>query len=271
MHEYAKVPERGGFMRLYIKFFAMHIKSQMQYKTSFVFLLLGRMLTLAGEIMIIFFLFNRYNSVKGFTVDEILICAAGIIMSFALAECFARGFDTFPSVVRNGEFDRIMVRPQNEIFLVLSGKIELTRLAGLITGAVTLIYAVCTGHVVWTAGRIFTYAMMIISGTVVFSSLFLFYAGICFFTLEGLEFMNIFTDGGKNFGQYPFVIYGSYILRFFTFIVPLALVQYYPLMYVLGKTTDKFYMFTPFIAMLFVIPAYLFWRFGVRKYKSNGS
>ena len=258
-------------LQLYLKFFSMHVKSQMQYKTSFVFLLIGRILTIAGEIMIIFFLFDRYNSVKGFTVNEILICAAGIIMAFAVAECFARGFDTFPRMIRNGEFDRVMVRPRNEIFLVLSGKIELTRLGGLITGSAILIYAVYVGNIAWTADRIFTYVIMIIAGAVVFSSLFLIYAGICFFTLEGLEFMNIFTDGGRNFGQYPFVVYGEPVLKFFTFVIPHALIQYYPLMYVLGKTTNRFYMFTPFIAMLFVIPSYMFWRFGVKKYKSNGS
>lgn len=261
-----------GAVRLYTKFFAMHVKSQMQYKTSFVFLIVSRFLLMAGgEIMIIFFLFDRYNSVKGFTVNDILICAAGMIMSFSIAECFARGFDTFPSVVRNSEFDRIMLRPRNEIFLVLSSKIELTRLGGLLAGTVILVYAVNFGNVDWTADKIFTYIMMIISGAVVFSSLFLIYAGICFFTLEGLEFMNVFTDGGRNFGQYPYVIYGNHILKFFTFVIPHALFQYYPLLYVLGKETNKLYMFTPFIAMLFIIPSYMFWRFGVRKYKSNGS
>jgi len=112
---------------------------------------------------------------------------------------------------------------------------------------------------------------LIISGVVVFASLFLIYAGICFFTLEGLEFMNVFTDGGRSFGQYPFVIYGNHILKFFTFVIPHALFQYYPLLYVLGRETSKLYMFAPFAAMLFIIPSYAFWRFGVRKYKSNGS
>ena len=249
----------------------MHVKSQMQYKTSFIFLVVGRFFLTAGEIIIIFFLFDRYNSVQGFKVEDVLLCAANVIMAFALAECFARGFDTFPSVVRNGEFDRVMVRPRNEIFLILSNKIELTRISGIMSGTAILIYAIYSGDIVWTADKIFTYIMMIISGTVVFSSLFLIYAGICFFTLEGLEFMNVFTDGGRNFGQYPFAIYGEPVLKFLTFVIPHALFQYYPLLYVLGKSTNKFYMFTPFIAMLFVIPAYLFWKFGVRKYKSNGS
>ena len=258
-------------MQLYLKFFSMHLKSQMQYKTSFILLIIGRFFLTASEIIVIFFLFNKYNSVQGFTVEDVLICAATIKMAFALAECFARGFDAFPSVVRNGEFDRVMVRPRNEIFLVLSSKIEFTRIAGFMQGVAILIYAVIAGNVVWTADKIFTLIMMIISGVVVFSSLFLIYAGICFFTLEGLEFMNVFTDGGRNFGQYPFVIYGEPVLKFFTFIIPHALFQYYPLLYVLGKSANKFYMFTPFIAILFVIPAYGFWRFGVRKYKSNGS
>jgi ABC-2 type transport system permease protein len=260
-----------GAVRLYFKFFTMHLKSQMQYKASFVFLLIGRFVTTAIEIMVIFVLFDRYNAVKGFTLEEVLLCASAILMAFSLAECIARGFDMFPSVVRNAEFDRIMVRPRNEIFLVLANRIDFNRFGGLITAAVTLIYAIRFGSIEWAADKIFTYVMMIISGTVVFSSLFLIYAGICFFTLEGLEFINIFTDGGRNFGQYPYVIYGNHILKFFTFAIPLALVQYYPLLYVLGKETNKFYMFTPFIAMLFIIPSYLFWRFGVRKYKSNGS
>ena len=260
-----------GIMRLYAKFFLMHVKSQMQYKSSFAFLIFSRVLITASEIMIIFFLFDRYSSVRGFTLEEILICAAAILMAFAIAECFARGFDMFPSVVRNAEFDRIMVRPRNEIFLILSGKIELTRFGGLLTGAAALIYALSFGDIEWTLSRAFTYAMMIISGAVVFSSLFLIYAGICFFTLEGLEFMNVFTDGGRNFGQYPYIIYGNHILRFFTFVVPLALVQYYPLLYILGRETSRLYMLAPFIAMLFIVPAYIFRRFGVRKYKSNGS
>jgi len=243
----------------------------MQYKISFIFLIFGRLIMTGGEILVIFFLFDKYNSVRGFTVKDVLICAASINLSFGIAECFARGFDTFSRIIRNNEFDRIMVRPRNEIFLILAGKLELVNISRIIPGFVTLIYAVCIGNVIWTADRIFTYFMMIIAGVIVFSSLFLIYAGVCFFTLEGLEFMNIFTYGGKNFGNYPYVIFGNYILKFFTYVIPLALFQYYPLMYVLGKTDNKFYMFTPFIAMLFVIPAYLFWRFGVRKYKSNGS
>lgn len=63
------------------------------------------------------------------------------------------------------------------------------------------------------------------------------YAALCFFTLEGLEFMNVFTDGAREFGKYPIAVYGKKALLFTTFIIPYALIQYYPLMYLIGRET----------------------------------
>ena len=51
-------------------------------------------------------------------------------------------------------------------------------------------------------------------------------AGISFFTIEGLEFMNIFTDGSREFGKYPLSVYGKGVLKFMTYVIPFALVQY---------------------------------------------
>ena len=258
-------------IKLYGKFFLMHLQGQMQYKKSFISLILGKAILSAGMFFSIFIMFQRYDSVGGFTFEEILLCGSAVLMSFAIAECFARGFDTFASVIGNGEFDRIMVRPRNEIFLVLANKMELSNLGRLVQAVVILIYAIAAGDVNWTPDKVLTFVLMVVSGVIVFSSLFLIYAGITFFTLEGLEFMNIFTDGGREFGQYPLGIYGDAILKFYTFIIPTALFQYYPLLYILERETSILYMLAPIPAMLFILPSYAFWRFGVRRYKSTGS
>lgn len=83
--------------------------------------------------------------------------------------------------------------------------------------------------------------------------------------------MNIFTDGSREFAQYPVSIYGKAILRFLTFVVPVALFQYYPLLVLTGKSDSVLYMMTPVIAVLFIIPSVIIWRFGVKHYKSTGS
>ena len=96
-------------------------------------------------------------------------------------------------------------------------------------------------------------------------------ASFAFFTTEGLEFMNALTYGGREHGRYPFSIYGKGVLRFLTFVVPLALFQYYPLLYLLGRENGILYRLAPAIGLLFVIPSYAFFRFGLRRYRSTGS
>jgi ABC-2 type transport system permease protein len=132
-------------------------------------------------------------------------------------------------------------------------------------------YAIPSSGVVWIWDKILTLILMFVSGVFVFSGLFVIYAALCFFTTEGLEFMNIFTDGGREFGRYPFSIYGESVLKFFTYVIPLALFQYYPFLYLIGRSDNKLYMFLPLASLLFLLPCYGLWRFGVRHYKSTGS
>lgn len=258
-------------MKLYLKYLSIHIKSQMQYKASFFMTVAGQFLTSFSAFLSIYFLMSRFSKVKDFTYNEVLMCFAAVLMSFSTAECFARGFDTFSTMIGNGEFDRIMVRPRNEIFQVMASKIELSRVGRFIQSVIVFAYAIPSSGIDWCFYRIITLVLMIISGTVIFSGLFLIYAGLCFFTTEGLEFMNIFTDGGREFGRYPLSVYGEGVLKFFTFVVPLALFQYYPLLYLTGRSENLLYMFLPVIGCLFIIPCYIFWRIGVRHYKSTGS
>lgn len=258
-------------MTLYMKYLAIHLKSQMQYKVSFTLNAVGQFLIAFSVFISVFFMFSRFGSVADFTYNQVLLCFAIVLMAFAISECFFRGFDTFPSTISNGEFDRIMVRPRGIVFQVLASKIDLSRIGRLVQAVVVLIYAIPTSGVVWSPLKVITLVLMLLGGIAVFSSLFVVYAALCFFTIEGLEFMNILTDGGREFGTYPLSIYGKEILKFFTFVVPLALFQYFPLLYLLGRTDNLLYMFAPLFSLLFSLPAYLLWRLGVKRYTSTGS
>ena len=83
--------------------------------------------------------------------------------------------------------------------------------------------------------------------------------------------MNIFTDGGREFGQYPLSVYGEGVLKFLTYVVPLTLVQYYPLLYLVGEKENPLYGLLPLAALLFLLPCALIWRIGLRHYRSTGS
>lgn len=258
-------------MKLYLKYFSMHLKCLAQYKASFVLLTIGQFLTAFSAFLGIFFLMNRFHTVKGFTFSEVLLFFAVTLLSFALAECFARGFDTFSSMLGNGEFDRILLRPRNTVFQVIASKIELSRAGRLIQAALTLGIAVGTGEIHWSLAKGLLLVEMILCGAVFFASLFVLGAAICFFTTEGLEILNIFTDGGREFGRYPLSVYGKDMLRFYTFVVPMALFQYYPMLLILDRSQNSLLFFSPVLSLLFLLPVAVVWKLGVRHYRSCGS
>lgn len=258
-------------MKLYLKFISLHVRCQMQYKVSFFLTALGQFLVSFSAFLGIYFMFSRFKAIDGFTYEQVLLCFAVVLMAFSIAECLGRGFDAFPSMISNGEFDRALVRPRGEVFLVLASQLELTRIGRLLQAVAVFCYAIPVCGVTWSADKVITLVLTVTCGSLIFFGLFLIYAAFSFFTIEGLEFMNVFTDGGREFGRYPFSAYGQGVLKFLTYVIPLALFQYYPLLYLIDATDKSWYMLTPLFGLVFLLPCYGLWRFGLKKYKSTGS
>lgn len=258
-------------MRLYFKYVAIIIKSQMQYKASFFMTVAGQFLVSFSAFFGVYFMFDRFNEVEGFSFSEVLICFAAVLLAFSLSECFFRGFDTFPKLIRSGSLDRLLLRPRSVILQVLTSTIEFSRVGRFLQAVIMLCIAIPTCGVTWTFAKVMTLLLMVIGGMAVYCALFILYAGISFFTIEGLEFMNVFTDGTREFGKYPLSIYGKGVLSFFTYVIPIALFQYYPFLYLIGRTDNAWYAFLPLIGIVFILPCYAFFAFGLSRYKSTGS
>ncbi len=260
-----------GLTRLYAGYFSMSLKSLMEHKVSFAFLTVTQLFMSFFGFLEIWFIYTRFNEVAGFSLAETLLCFASVNMSFALAEMFTRGFDVFSRMLGDGRFDRMLTRPRGIIFQIMASQIEFHRLGRFTQAAVVLAYAMPASGLNWTASRITVLCLMILCGAAVFFGLFLIQAGITFFTTRQMEFINVLTHGGRSFGRYPFSVYGDGVLKFLTFAVPLALFQYYPLMYLLGRETNLVFAVSPLASLLFLIPAYGMFRMGLKHYKSTGS
>ncbi len=258
-------------MRLYLNFFVLHLKSQMQYKASFFLTTLGQFITAFTAFFGIYFMFTRFQAIENFTYEQALLCFSVVVMAFSLGEMAGCGFAVFPRMLGNGEFDRALVRPRSVLLQVLVPKMDFSRLGLLAQALLVLCYAIPNSGVEWTCGKALTLCLMILSGSAIFFGLFLIYAACSFFTVDGLEFFSFFTYGGRQFGRYPFSVYGKNVLMFLTFVIPLALFQYYPLLYLLDRDQNVLYMLAPLLGMLFLLPSYGLFRFGLSRYKSTGS
>lgn len=257
-------------MGLYLKFLSVHIKSALTYRASFLFSCLGQLMVAVNTFLGVKFLLDRFGVIAGYTLPQLALCFGVILAATSLAECFARGLDAFASVLSEARFDRILVRPRGLLFQLLCEKMKLTMVPRLLQAALLLGWAVSAGAVRWNAAKAAVLALMILCGAGVFFGLFLVNAALCFFTLEGLEVMNIFTDGPREYGKYPFGLYGKGVLWILTLLVPLALVQYWPLQYLLDRGPG-WYGLLPLLSLLFLLPCAGAWRLGVRHYRSTGS
>lgn len=257
-------------MKLYLKFLSIHVRSAMTYRSSFLLSCLGQLLITTNVFLSVVFLLDRFDSVGGYTLPQLALCFSTILAATSLAECFARGFDVFHQLLSDARFDRIMVRPRSLLFQVLCQDMKPTMLARLLQAVIMLLWALDSGAVVWTPGKVLVLLLMIFCGAAVFFGLFLINACICFFTLGHVETLNIFTDGAREYGKYPFGVYGKPVLVILTCLVPLALVQHWPLQYLFDRG-PAWYGLLPIVSLLFLIPCALLWRLGVRHYRSTGS
>lgn len=260
-------------MKLYFRYILILLKAQMQYRVSFWLLSLGQFFVPLSVFAGLYFLFERFDNIKGWSFFEVALCFSVVHMAFSISECCARGFDSFSSLVSTGEFDRVLVRPRSTIVQVMGSKFEFTRVGRLLQSVGVLIWALLNLFINWNIARVVTLILMVMSGVFIFAGIFILAATLCFWTIQGIEVANIFTDGGREMSQYPLNIYKKWVMRFFTFVIPFGSVNYFPLMYVLGRVKGDqiLYMLSPLYGILFIVPCLYIWKFGVKHYRSSGS
>ena len=118
--------------------------------------------------------------------------------------------------------------------------------------------------------------LSIITGSIIFAAIFVLGAAFQFISIDSAELASAFTYGGQTLTQYPLNVFGKDIVRAVTFVVPLAFVNYYPVLFVLGKPAPLglpswIGLLSPVVAALMVALASLAWRGGLRLYRSTGS
>lgn len=260
-----------GNLRLYLRYIAVIMRSAMQYKASFLLGAAGQFLISFHELLALYFIFSRFSVIKGYTYEEVVLCYGIMLLGYSIAQCLARGFESFSDLIKSGEFDRMLVRPRGIILQVLGSRFESNRCLRIVLACAMFFYGAGRCQVVWTAGRQAAVGGMVCGIVLLFAGLFLLGASISFFTIEDGGFLNVLIYGGSKHGEYPVDIYGKRMLKFCTFVIPYALVQYYPLQYVLGRTKHWEYALYPGGAVFFFLICCCAWRFGMRHYQSAGS
>ena len=261
---------------LYARLVGAQVRAQLQYRLSFALDLIGAFFITFLDFLGIVILFAHLPRLSGWSLAEIGFFYGTANMAFGLCDLFFGHLDDFPRMIREGSFDLLLVRPAGSLFQVIASDIALRRIGRVLQSMVVLIFALSRLHVVWTAPRLAMLAGMIVTGTVIYASVWIVGSAIAFWTTEVREVTNAFTYGGSFLASYPINIFGGWTRRLLAFVVPMAFVSYFPGLFVLGRhdpmgTPDALRFCTPLVALIVALLAGRVWRVGVRQYRSTGS
>ena len=262
--------------RLYLRYVAAHVRAQLQYPAAFALQMIGTVLITTVEFVGVWALVRRFGNVRGWELPEVAVLYGLVMLGFSTAEMVGRGFDTFSSQVRGGEFDRLLLRPRHTVLQVAGAQFAFARLGRWLQAAAILTWGLAVAAIPWTPARVVLLVETAAGVTVLFLGVFVATAALTFWTVQSLELFAIVTNGSVDAGSYPVTVYRRFLRRFLFYVVPVGTVTYFPVAALLGRadplgTPPWFGWAAPAAAPLFLVAALLLWRLGVRHYSSTGS
>lgn len=267
-----------GDVSLYLRMVVVSIKAQMQYKMSFFLSAVGQFVTTGVEISGIWALFTRFGNLEHWNVAQVCLFYGLVNVSFAVADALSTGFDQFGNLyVKTGHFDRLLVRPRSLFLQLMGQELALRRVGRFAQGLVVLVWALYTLDLEPGFYRLSMLLITMVGSVCFFLALLIFGATLSFWSTESLELMNTLTYGGVESAQYPMAIYEAWFRKFFTYVVPLACISYFPVVAILGiddpvGSSRLFQTLAPLAGCAFLFIAMgVFQSIGVRHYTSTGS
>jgi len=260
----------------YVRLVVAQIRSQTQYRASFVLeLVFSTVLTLL-DVATVFVMFSINGSLGGFGGREVLLMVGISACAFPLADLAVGNVERLRVYVRSGLFDAVLVRPLSALGQLVSMDFATRRVGRVVQGLAIYVVAVVVAPVAWSPGAVLLVVVAPVAAAVFFGAIFVLGATVAFWWIESGEIANAFTYGGRDFTSYPTTVFGGMFRRVFAYALGFGFVAYLPALALLGRpdplgTPAWLHWCSPAVALIAAGLAALFWRTGVRHYRSTGS
>jgi ABC-2 type transport system permease protein len=259
------------YLKLYAHFVKLSIMGVVVYRANSLLLGITPIVWMAITIVFISVIFRGTKEIGGWNFWEIMLLLGIHELIFLGAwMIFAENLERFVQDIRQGTFDRILIRPVNHRFLVSFNSIDFTSIGSLVNTIVVL--SVSLSHVTIKINPA-QFLFFLIS---LFCGLLLLY--LIYFSLSALSlfFVNAetFADWlleATDFDRYPADIYSNLFRFFLLFFLPILFFAYVPTAILLNKLPGYYAIFGVIMVAWFYLISTLIWRGGLKKYQSASS
>ncbi len=263
--------------RLYRRIVAARIRSDWQYRTSFLMLLASQSILIVFELVALLILVDLVPRFGGWDRAQVVFLYALATLPFSIGDLFISEVEVLANrYIRTGNFDTVLLRPTSALIQILALEFELRRAGKILAPGIALIWSASNLDVDWTAGRLAALAVALISGIAIYSGFWVVAGSITFWAVASREATNALTYGSQFANQYPLHIYPGWIRAVMGWALPLAFVAYVPTITVGGAANPlglpSWMAYTPpVVAVVVGLVARWAWRRGINHYQSTGS
>lgn len=265
--------------RIYARLLAARVRSDWQYRTSFVLFTISQAFVPLLDFAAIAVLFHQVPRIGGWPMAEVALMFGISATGFGLADALVGSVELVSRRVKEGTFDRLLTRPMGPLLQLTAEEFAFRRLGRMAQGVVVVVASALALDAGWSVVDVVLLVVFIASATVIYGGMWVATSSIAFWTVETQEMANAFTYGGNFASQYPLTIYATWLRRFLVLVVPIAFVGYLPSLVLLDRNTEaaRFGLpaavpyLSPLVAVITWLVARAVWRLGLRHHRSTGS
>jgi len=228
-------------------------------------------------IIVIYFTLLKFNSLNGWNIYELLFLYSLIFLTYGIMIIFFTGLRDFGNMVREGSFDRFVLRPRGILFQIIfvnSDWFAAIGHGGL--GITSFLISAGKVGVHWNIYNALYYLFAVIGGVLIQGAVFLFIATLNIYLIETGSIKELLYWNVRKFAGYPISIFNKGVQFLMIYIMPYAFVNYFPAQFLLRKEDmsqyPEIYLYlTPIVGVGMYLLAYAFWLYSLKYYKSSGN
>ncbi|MGF6834269.1 ABC-2 type transport system permease protein [Paenarthrobacter sp. TE4293] len=210
------------------------LRSQLAYRGSFLSDVAGQVLLGLTEFVELYAIVHNVSTFGGMTLAQTLLVFGLASVAFALGDLLLGETDSMSETIRSGKLEVLLVRPLPVLLQLATSDFQLRRVGRLIFAAAALVVAFLVTDIAWDPAKVLLSLVTPIAGAAIFCALFLGAGAMQFWILDGRQFANAFTYGGRYVASMPGAALFFPVQIFFTFVIPATLVAYAPSLVILG-------------------------------------
>ena len=185
----------------------------------------------------IWLLLAKFREINGWSISEVMVLWALAQLTYTLAApFFYHSIGKLDRHIVQGTYENLIVQPMPSLLNLIARNLSWTYSSQIVLNIVVLVIALVRSSFEPSLVK-FVYLFITVIGGVGFQSFSFLLGGAMSFRWlnSGVSLGGTFRWLGTNLTQYPISIYPLALRWLLTFIIPAALLNYYPAMYLIDK------------------------------------